>query len=487
MQQEKAFTAAAIDIGSNSIEVVVAHCTPEHLDILQDESAMVRLGESVKATGEITPEKRDAALAVLRKYQALADEHGADPILAVATEAVREARNRDTFLEDIRRETGLQANVISGITEAALTFYGATSGPGIPPDAGVLDVGGGSTELITAQQKHITWLTSIPIGSGWLHDQYLFSDPPAQDEAAKAQDFLRKYIQGIGVPQPPPALIVTGSSAKSLLKLARQALKVDATSDRLTRKDLLGCLGLLQALQAEDIAQRYGQELERAKVLPGGALLMLAMMEYLHLDEIRVSNHGLREGILLAYARYGEHWLDNPEVRLDDSRQGKAPPLPAEASRVSAREKTYAQAGREELPKRAKKFLSWRSKVAKSEDVEAVHKMRVASRRLRAAMDAYEVACKRKPFKKAYRSVKKAADLLGVVRDTDVMMQHINEQLEQASSEEKAGMQWFIDRLSAHHDKQQQELAAFLRNFDGKAFRQKIKSCIPKGAANGKS
>src|SRR5215467_7223384 len=129
MQQEKALTAAAIDIGSNSLEVAVAHYTAEHLDILQDESAMVRLGESVKASGEITPEKHDAALAVLRKYQALASKHGADPILAVATEAVREARNRDTFLEDIQRETGLQVNVISGITEAVLTYYGATYGP----------------------------------------------------------------------------------------------------------------------------------------------------------------------------------------------------------------------------------------------------------------------------------------------------------------------------------------------------------------------
>ncbi len=75
----------------------------------------------------------------------------------------------------------------------------------------------------------------------------------------------------------------------------------------------------------------------------------------------------------------------------------------------------------------------------------------------------------------------------GAARDTDVMMQHINEQLERASSEEKAGMQWFTNRLSVHRDKQQQELATFLRNFDEKAFKQKIKSCIPKGAANGKS
>jgi len=193
MQQHEAATSAAIDIGSNSTEVLIAHCTPDHLDIVRDESTMTRLGESVKATGEIAPDRQKVALAALRQYQELAKQYGADPILVVATEAMREARNREAVVEDIQRETGLQVNVISGELEAALTYHGATYEPDIPPDAGVLDVGGGSTELIAAQQKQITWLTSLPIGSGWLHDQYLSSNPPTEDDVDKAEKFLHSY------------------------------------------------------------------------------------------------------------------------------------------------------------------------------------------------------------------------------------------------------------------------------------------------------
>src|SRR5947207_15967687 len=85
--------------------------------------------------------------------------------------------------------------------------------------------------------------------------QYLSSNPPSQDEVEKAEDLLHTYIPGLHVPQPPPALIVTGSSAKALLKLAKQALKLDEHGDLLTREDLLGCRGLLLSLPAETIAQ----------------------------------------------------------------------------------------------------------------------------------------------------------------------------------------------------------------------------------------
>jgi exopolyphosphatase/pppGpp-phosphohydrolase len=485
-QQSNTATCAAIDIGSNSTEMAIAHCTPDHLEIIKDESTMLRIEESVKATGEIAAETRDRLLATLRKYQDLAKQNDADPILAVATEAFREARNSQAVLDDIKRETGLNINVIPGTIEAALTYHGATYGTDISPDAGVLDVGGGSTELIIARQRHITWLTSLPIGSGWLHDQYLTADPPMEDEIEEAQDFLRQYIQRLHLPHLPPRLMVTGSSAKALLKLAKQALKLNADSDRLTRKDLSGCLGVLRNLSAQEVAQRYELETERARVLPGGALIMLEMMAFLRLDEMRVSNYGVREGVLLAYARYGEQWLDHSEVKVDDSRIGEAPPLPKKVTQEHKGNQTFAQSGRDELPKRAQKFLDWRDEVLKNEDVEAVHKMRVASRRLRATMDAYEPACKKKPFKQTYKRVKKAADLLGAARDTDVMMQHIGNTLEHAPIEERAGLQWFLDRLSTCRKQEQQNLETFLQNFDEDAFMQKIESCIAKGGtANG--
>ena len=333
MQKSQAVTCAAIDIGSNSTECLVAQCTPDHLDIIKDDSKMNRLGEGVKETGEIAEDKRDAALTIVREYQDMAQQQGAASILVVATEAMREARNRDAVVENIEQETGLHVNIISGQIEAALTYYGATYGLDISPDAGVLDVGGSSTELITAREHHISWLTSVPIGSGWLHDMYLSSNPPSQGEVMEAEDFLNSYISSLHVPEAPSSLVVTGSSAKALLKLATQALKLDPQSNRLTQQDLQACRGLLLSLSAEDIAQHYGLSIERVRVLPGGALLMLAMMDYLGLDEMRVSDHGVREGVLLAYARYGEHWLDHPDVKLADEKVGKVSPLPEKAQK----------------------------------------------------------------------------------------------------------------------------------------------------------
>jgi exopolyphosphatase/pppGpp-phosphohydrolase len=473
--EEKMITGAAIDIGSNSTEVTIAQYTPHHLETLQEQSQMIRLGESVKQTGEISSDMRDAVIAAIRQYLDMAQQNKAERILAVATQATRDARNRDAFLEDIQRETGLVVNVISGNVEATLTYHGATSGLDTPPDAGVLDVGGNSTELVTAHDKHITWLVSLPIGSGWLHDHYLTSDPPADDEIEDAQKFLQDYLQALHVPELPPSLVVTGSSAKELLKICKQALHIDESSAALTRQDLIACQSLLHSLPAQEIAQKYDQTSERARVLPGGALLILEMMNYLHQDEIRVTDRGVPEGVLLANVHYGEQWLDHDEVKVEDERVGQVPLLPDKDNvQPSQRGETFAEAGREELPKRVKKFVDWHGKVLKHEDVEDVHKMRVASRRLRATMDAYEVICKPKAFKKAYSKVKDAADLLGRVRDADVMIQHIQEQGEQTPTQELGGMQWLVERLQSYRKRQVQALDNFLQNFDDATLKQPL-------------
>src|SRR6266702_7471782 len=438
MQEQLPPMHAAIDIGSNTIHIVVARCTPESLDIVEDQLELVRIGESVTTTGEISPQKRDAAINTLRKYQALAQQHGAGQILVIATEAIRQAHNSADFLEDVKRETGLEVRLISGEAEAAFTFYGATYwiGPDASARVGVLDLGGGSMELVTSQNKQITWRVSIPIGSGWLHDRYLPSNPPTRNELANARLFLRTYFQGMRMKHRPPVLVVTGGSATSLLYLARCAFGLDAQSNRLTRMDLAHCEGLLSALTAEEISERYAQEVGRARILPAGALIIRTMMQRLRLSEILVSSHGIREGVLLSYARCGERWLECAEEGTETSKNWHG-----------AQEETFVHAGRRMLQERTKKMLDWHDEVLKDEDIEAVHKMRVASRRLRATLDAYEPCCKPLQFKKVYRRIKKVADALGTVRDTDVMLEGLRSQLEHVSSEECTGMQWLIDRL----------------------------------------
>ncbi len=488
MQAQFSSISAAIDIGSNTIHIVVARCAPKTLDILADEVELVRIGESVTESGAISQKKRDAALTTLRKYKAIAEQHNASSIFVVATEAIRQASNSEDFIDVVHRELGLEVQLIAGTVEATLTFLGSTYERSrerhAPAQLGVMDLGGGSTEMITAKHEHITWLTSVPIGSGWLHDRYLTSDPPTRDELSTAYTFLTTYLQGMQVKHTPPSLIVTGGSANSLLALARNAFQLADDEQRLKREDIVRCEGLLQALSAKDIARRFRQPVGRARILPAGALIIRTMMERLQLNEIFVSPHGIREGVLLAYARYGEQWLQ----RIDTLTTSLAGDHDTSTRVKEHKQETFAHSGRRLLLDRTEKLFEWRDEVLKHDDIEAVHKMRVASRRLRATLDAYEAICAPQPFKEVYKNTKKIADILGKARDTDVMIQNLQAQLQSTSLEEQAGIQWLIDRLREYREKHQRVLEAFFKKFDEHTFKQKIDACLSREEVrNGKS
>ncbi len=485
MQQQTSSICAAIDIGSNTIEVLIARCLPNQVEVVEHQTTMVRLGESVDEKGEISRDKFKMALEAVRKYQKLAKNRGAEEVLAIATEALREAQNSQDFIEAVKRETGLEVQLISGYVEATLDFYGATYSYTTPSDVGVLDVGGGSTEIVTAKNRNINWLTSVAIGSSTIQDRYLPSDPPTHEELEAARSYLVSQLQMIQIPNPPSALIVTGSSASSLLKLAQTAFKLDEQDDRMTLEDLALCEGLLCALPSKEISKRFGQSLERARILPAGALIIQEVMQYLHPNEIRVSSHGVREGALLAYTRHGQQWLEEVDSIASKWRASQGDRNGHQMQEV---QQPFAELGREILPKYAKKFLKWPDEVRKQEDIEAVHKMRVASRRLRAALDAFESCADPKSFKKINTRVKKLADALGTVRDTDVMISGLSNYMQEIASEERAGVQWLIDRLNTYHKQEEQVLDTELQKLDEDAIQQQIDNYIPKGAIqNGKS
>jgi exopolyphosphatase/pppGpp-phosphohydrolase len=467
---------AAIDIGSNTIHIVVARSLADDLDIIADEQEVLRIGESVTETGAISPAKREEALATLLSYKALAERYTCEPVMVVATEAIRQASNSSEFLAAVRERTGLEAVIVDGDVEATLTFYGATyellkeSRP--PKVIGVMDLGGGSMELVMAKDMQITWRASFPVGSGWLHDRYLPANPPTHDDLHVALIFLHTYLRGINVKQRPPSLIVTGGSANSLLHLVRRAFALEEHVWHLTHDDLLRCEGLLIAFTAEEISQRFDQPVARTRILPAGALIVRAMMERLRLDEIHVSPHGIREGVLLARARYGENWLEPIQQRAVAGKGRRG-------SRSSEdREASFVDFGHRLLVERTHKLLEWRADVLKDEDIENVHKMRVASRRLRAVLDSYESACDPKSFKKVYRRVKKIADILGQVRDIDVTTAHLQQQLEQMPDDERAGAQWLMARLAEYRHERQRSLEVFLQELDEDALLHQIKLCL---------
>ncbi len=134
-------------------------------------------------------------------------------------------------------------------------------------------------------------------------------------------------------------------------------------------------------------------------------------------------------------------------------------------------EGTFIQTGQRILKERVQKLLDWRDEALKHEDIEAVHKMRVATRRLRAALDAFEMCYKPRQFKRMYRSAKAMANALGAVRDMDVMLQNLQATCTQVADEERAGVQWLIDRLSTYRQHKQQELEVFFEKFDEDTLR----------------
>src|SRR6185312_9045381 len=152
------------------------------------------------------------------------------------------------------------------------TFYGATSAliddSHPPAHIGVMDLGGGSTELVVAKNMQITQRTSLPIGSGWLCNHYFHADPPTNDNIVTASAFLHDYFENVHSEYCAPQLLVTGGSANALLHLAKQILSVP--QDQLTYSDLIGCKNLLSTLSTEDTAQRYKIAIQRAHILLAG-------------------------------------------------------------------------------------------------------------------------------------------------------------------------------------------------------------------------
>ncbi|GHO43276.1 CHAD domain-containing protein [Ktedonospora formicarum] len=485
--QENAPTWAAIDIGSNTLQLVIARCQADDLDILIDAEDVVRLGQDVNAHGEITPAKRGEVVDILKRYRSQVSEHHAEAVFVVATEAVRKASNAPEFLDAVERAIGAKVQVVAGEIEALLTFFGASyeylREQHTSPALAVMDLGGGSTELVTATGEQVNWLTSLPIGSGWLHDRYTRSDPPTEEERELSSIFLKTYLKGVRIKGKPKTLIATGGSAKTLMSLARASLGLDAQASCLSYMDVVRCDGILEALCADEITQRYGISEKRAGLLPSGVQIIKMLMLRLQMCELWISTHGIREGLLLAYARYGERWLEVLETQVQS--------LGRKRTRVSVGAEmlteTFMDTGRRLLSEGANRMSEWRDEVLKNEDIEAVHKMRVASRRLRAILDSYEGICDPKLFKKVYRLTKEMADMLGKARDTDVMILNLNATLEEVVSEQKAGIAWLLERLHVYRVEHQATLERYLNAFDERKFQHLIDTCIPKGGRhNGK-
>ena len=282
---------ACIDIGSNTTRLLVADDDGQLLCEVHQERAFTRIGRGVRADGRIAAAKIADVVEVVSEQLRTARELGAQDVRAVATAAIRQAANGGALVEAIRAACEVEVEVLSGEEEARLAFVGAARTLDHAPrgELGVVDVGGGSSELVVGRAPgHVSWCTSFAIGSGDLADHCLRSDPPSSAELAAARERVAQAVEGMHAPHPAEAVAV-GGSATSLRQLAGPLLDAAAFARS---------LGLLSSQPAAEVARRYSLDFERVRLLPAG-LLILEAASRLFGTSLQIARGGVREGVLL--------------------------------------------------------------------------------------------------------------------------------------------------------------------------------------------
>ena len=190
---------AAIDIGSNTTRVLVAEPREGQLRTVMEQRNYTRIGKSARKNGSIKDEKVEEIADAVATQVRLAEEVGAEAIRTVATAAIREADNREEIVAEIDRIAGVEVDVLSEHEEGRLAFVGATKTLGHPAsgEIGVVDVGGGSTEVITGTiGQGVEEVRSFSIGSGSLADSFLSGDPPAPSELRAVREHIAEFFEG---------------------------------------------------------------------------------------------------------------------------------------------------------------------------------------------------------------------------------------------------------------------------------------------------
>ncbi len=282
---------ACIDIGSNTTRLLVADCDDERLLEIHQARAFTHIRRGLQGDGTIAESKFEEVVAVVRDHLRDAGSLGCEEICCVATAAIRRAANASALVAAIRDSCGLDTEVLSEREEARLAFIGAARTLGHHPAGplGVVDVGGGSSELVVGTAPDaVSWSASLELGSGDLADEFLRSDPPSAPELANARERIAAALQEIEVPRPHEAVAVGGSAA-SLRRLAGPLLDAEAFARS---------LAVIAAERAVDIARRLGLELERVRLLGTGLLILQAASQAFGVS-LQVGRGGLREGVLL--------------------------------------------------------------------------------------------------------------------------------------------------------------------------------------------
>ena len=301
---------AAIDIGTNSIHMVIVEATGKYsFEVIDREKEMVKLGVGVFATNQLSEQAFRDGLETIRRYVQLADRHGVDEIITAATSATREARNGSEFLDEVVRQTGISPRVISGNEEARLIFLAVRSAIAIKDEnVLVIDIGGGSTEAVIGNQSQIRFGRSMKLGVLRLLD--MFEDQGAVGAKARgvleahirfaARDVM-KEVREVGFSR----VIGTSGTIRTLGEAAHLAAGGAAlkslNAEVVQLSDIKKFTQRLLKMSPEERAALPALNKRRADAIHLGGVLLVQLLEAAGVGEITLCDASLREGLIIDY------------------------------------------------------------------------------------------------------------------------------------------------------------------------------------------
>ena len=295
--QRDGLVLAAVDIGTNTLKFSVARCYPDgRIEPLDERNDTVRLGAGIERTGGIDPERLDRAVRTLVTFEQAGRDQGARRFVGVATEALRVASNGQEFLDRVRRETAWEIRTISGDEEARLTFLGLRSWLPADGPGAIVDIGGGSTEVVATIGGDIESASSVPIGSGRVADRWFRADPPGREALRNAEQDARAFLESrASVLDGRGGVLLLSGGNGQFIDMLRAHFALGAALDEQVIRLVLERLA---DEPADSVATVLGIQRERAAVLPAGVAIAVAVASAVRPDRVVAVPSGIRTGLL---------------------------------------------------------------------------------------------------------------------------------------------------------------------------------------------
>lgn len=303
---EGSYRVAVIDVGTNSARLLVAEVAGGTVSPIERRSRVTRLGRGVDLSGRLSAEAIEDACEAIRDYVALYKELGAEAVEAIATSAVRDAENGSAFIAELRERFALSARVLDGEEEARLTYLGATSERAPTEPTLVVDIGGGSTELIVGTGAEISFHASLQAGVVRHSERHINSDPPTAIELESLAGDVRGLIEAaVGPGVKAEAGIAVAGTPTSLAAIEMELEPYDPTRVHGHTLSLSSIQRMLSRLASAPLAERVkipGLHPDRAPTIVAGVVILVETMRAFGLDRIEVSEHDILYGTAIAAA-----------------------------------------------------------------------------------------------------------------------------------------------------------------------------------------